>query len=112
MSLRPRMGSSPRTNTAPVSGFTNPNITLSKVDLPAPFGPHRHKNSPTGTWNETFSRTVFLPYCTVTSRTSSTRGASTGGSVPKCNPEYRRLAIEEVGGSDAITSNTSRGCPR
>ena len=39
-------GKSTLINILPLDGFTNPAIILISVDLPAPFGPNKPKNSP------------------------------------------------------------------
>jgi len=42
--------SSPRKVTEPDETFTRPNRVLSRVDLPAPFGPMMPMSSPSAKW--------------------------------------------------------------
>ena len=53
-----RPGTCASSITWPLSGFSNPASTFSKVDLPAPLGPSTAMNSPAWAWNETSRRMV------------------------------------------------------
>src|SRR5215469_11185852 len=63
----------------PASGRTNPHSTLSRVVLPAPFGPMTPVTWQGAAANDTESSAVSPPKRTVTSRMSSTPGLSPGG---------------------------------
>src|SRR5215470_13000828 len=63
----------------PASGRTNPHSTLSRVVLPAPFGPMTPVTWQGAAANDTESSAVRPPKRTVTSRMSSTPGLSPGG---------------------------------
>src|SRR5215467_8894207 len=63
----------------PASGRTNPHSTLSRVVLPAPFGPMTPVTWQGAAANDTESSAVSPPNRTVTSRMSSTPGLSPGG---------------------------------
>src|SRR5215471_14902762 len=63
----------------PASGRTNPHSTLSRVVLPAPFGPMTPVTWQGAAANDTESSAVSPPKWTVTSRMSSTPGLSPGG---------------------------------
>ena len=57
--------------TSPDDGATLPPMTFSRVDLPAPFGPHSANRPRWGSVSDTSCSTTRPPYSLKTPRTSS-----------------------------------------
>ena len=63
--------SAPVKMTSPADGATLPPMTLSRVDLPAPFGPHSPNRPRSGSASVTSCSTLRPPYSLKTDLTSS-----------------------------------------
>ena len=77
MSLLPRRAGRPNTRTVPSLGLMRPSKVLSKVDLPAPFGPSITMNSPSFTVMLMSSKMVRPPRRIRTCSNSTTDTAVT-----------------------------------
>ena len=78
----------PSRMTSPDDGATLPPMTLSRVDLPAPFGPHSPNRPRSGSASETSCSTLRPPYSLKTPRTSSSV-ASAASPGPPPRPRLR-----------------------